>query len=129
MSMSIGKKIRLIRENLGLSQAKFAQLTDIPKISLQGYEMERSGISEANLLKITTHPQLKHYALWLVSGTDHEDEVAALVQETPPEYFSTDRDFAQQLHKHVAKLDDDKKKQVTEFAKFLSNQANAQKND
>lgn len=41
MSISQGKKIRLIRESLEMGRAEFSETTGIPKQSLIGYEMER----------------------------------------------------------------------------------------
>lgn len=41
MSISQGKKIRLIRESLDMGRAEFSEITSIPKQTLIGYEMER----------------------------------------------------------------------------------------
>ncbi|MEZ7277199.1 helix-turn-helix domain-containing protein [Pseudoalteromonas sp. 68 DY56-GL68] len=68
MSNNIGQKIKIIRESLNLSQAKFCELLDI---GLSGYKKYETGISEpgaGNLEKIANHPQTKMYFLWLFTG-------------------------------------------------------------
>lgn len=71
MSNNIGQKIKVIRESLNLSQAKFCELLDI---GLSGYKKYETGISEpgaGNLEKIANHPQTKMYFLWLFTGETH----------------------------------------------------------
>lgn len=68
MSNNIGQKIKIIRESLNLSQAKFCELLDI---GLSGYKKYETGISEpgaGNLEKIANHPKTKMYFLWLFTG-------------------------------------------------------------
>ncbi len=66
--MSLGKRIKSIRMEEGLSQAELSQLTDIPIDSIKAYESERRSVNEGNLIKITCHPQFFKYALWLTTG-------------------------------------------------------------
>lgn len=64
MSISQGKKIRLIRESLEMGRAEFSEITGIPKQTLIGYEMERTkpgGEALAALAKVW--PEFAAYLL------------------------------------------------------------------
>lgn len=65
--MELGKKIKAIRIEEGLTQSEMAQVIDIPLISYRNYEYEKSTINEKNLIKITKNPQLFKYTLWLMT--------------------------------------------------------------
>lgn len=67
-SMELGLKIKSIRLEESLSQSDLAELIGISKGTLQNYEQGKNHLSETNLLKITNHPQLMKYALWLMTG-------------------------------------------------------------
>lgn len=66
--MELALKIKAIRIEEGLSQLELAQLIDISKGTLQNYEQGKNLLSEINLMKITNHPQLFKYTLWLMTG-------------------------------------------------------------
>lgn len=68
MSIAFGKKIKLIRESLGLNQPKFSDLVDVGISSLKKYETDVSEVGSLALHKIANHPQCQKYALWLISG-------------------------------------------------------------
>ncbi|MCB4809700.1 helix-turn-helix domain-containing protein [Methylovorus menthalis] len=64
MSISQGKKIRLIRESLNMGRGEFSDTTGIPKQTLIGYEMERTkpgGEALASIAKVW--PEFAAYLL------------------------------------------------------------------
>ncbi|MGF2654105.1 transcriptional regulator [Serratia marcescens] len=68
LSISIGKKIYLIRKSEDLTRQQFFELTGIPMNTQRYYETGRQeGVGSEILLKITKHPRLKKYALWLTT--------------------------------------------------------------
>ncbi|WP_336879597.1 transcriptional regulator [Providencia rettgeri] len=73
MSISIGKKIRAIRDSEMLTREQFADLTGIPAGTQKYYETGRvDSIASDTLLKITSHPQFSKYTLWLMSDLTNE---------------------------------------------------------
>lgn len=69
MSMSIGEKIRAVREAEGLTRIQFFELTGIPSGTQKYYETGRvESIGSDILLKITQHPRFEKYMMWLMSG-------------------------------------------------------------
>ncbi|MEX5925751.1 helix-turn-helix domain-containing protein [Providencia hangzhouensis] len=69
MSISIGKKIRMIRESEYFTREQFSDLTGIPVSSQKFYETGRiENVGSETLLKITLHPKLAKYTLWLMTG-------------------------------------------------------------
>ena len=64
----LNKKIKAIRIEESLTQVEFSLLTEIPVISIQNYEREVRAPNAENLTKITNHPRLIKYALWLMTG-------------------------------------------------------------
>ena len=73
MSISLGKKFKLIRNELKLSQPKFADLVGIPFGSYKKYETDNTEVGSAAVLKVASHPECLKYALWLVTGTTNID--------------------------------------------------------
>lgn len=66
--MTIGAKLREIREAEGLSRVELSLLTDIPVPTMKRYETGRiAKIGSDTLLKFTNHHQFKKYTLWLMS--------------------------------------------------------------
>lgn len=64
--MTLQEKIRLIRKSQNLTQAKFAEIIDIPMTSLRKYEKgEREPSGKALLKIIESFPQ---FALWMTTG-------------------------------------------------------------
>ncbi|HFJ4329215.1 helix-turn-helix domain-containing protein [Serratia liquefaciens] len=67
--MSVGEKIRAIRESEGLTRDEFGAALDIPVGTLKRYETNRIGsIGGDVLMKITQHAQFKKYTIWLMTG-------------------------------------------------------------
>ncbi|TQF70470.1 helix-turn-helix domain-containing protein [Pseudoalteromonas luteoviolacea] len=67
MSNNFSARIKEIRSDLGLGQAKFAELLDIPFGSFRGYEDGREPPFSV-IEKIASHPSCKHYGYWLITG-------------------------------------------------------------
>lgn len=71
MSISIGKKIRELRESEGLTRTQFFELTGIHETTQKEYELgRRENIGIETVMKITNHPRFKKYTLWLMSEDD-----------------------------------------------------------
>ncbi|HID9873367.1 helix-turn-helix domain-containing protein [Serratia marcescens] len=69
VSMSVGEKIRAIRESEKLTRDEFGAALDIPVGTLKRYETNRIGtIGGDVLMKITQHIQFKKYTMWLMTG-------------------------------------------------------------
>ena len=68
MSNSIGEKFKLIRGITGLSQTSFAEFVGVPSSSYKKYEGGHSEVGAPALLAVANHPELKKYALWLITG-------------------------------------------------------------
>lgn len=68
MSISIGNKIKLIREAEGLSRSQLSELTGVSGDTIKQYELGRiKTVGLDNLEKIINTDQLHKYTLWLVS--------------------------------------------------------------
>ncbi|MBM7454335.1 transcriptional regulator with XRE-family HTH domain [Oceanisphaera litoralis] len=65
----VGKKIRQIREAMGLSRPKFAELLQVPPTTLKNYELGYREVGGAFLVALAQHPELHRYTLWLLSDT------------------------------------------------------------
>ncbi|AEY02219.1 transcriptional protein [Oceanimonas sp. GK1] len=65
----VGKKIRQIREAMGLSRPKFAELLQVPPTTLKNYELGYREVGGAFLVALSQHPELHKYTLWLLSDT------------------------------------------------------------
>lgn len=66
------KRLRTLRENMGLSRPKFAALLGIPPTTLKNYELNYREIGGGALLLIAQHPELSTHFIWLVTGQGNE---------------------------------------------------------
>jgi DNA-binding transcriptional regulator YiaG len=72
------KRLRQLRECLGLSRPKFANLLGIPATTLKNYELSYREIGGSTLLLIAQHPELSIYFHWLTTGLgDAPDQMPA----------------------------------------------------
>lgn len=62
------KRLRTLRENMGLSRPKFADLLGIPPTTLKNYELNYREIGGGALLLIAQHPLLSVHFHWLTTG-------------------------------------------------------------
>ena len=62
------KRLRTLRENMGLSRPKFADLLGIPPTTLKNYELNYREIGGGALLLIAQHPELSVHFHWLTTG-------------------------------------------------------------
>lgn len=77
--MNHSEKVKLIRKNEGLTQKQFSEMTSIPLSTLKKIETGATEIGISTLDKITNHPNLRKYTLWLMTG-----ETASLVGQIQP---------------------------------------------
>ena len=66
------KRLRLLRERLGLSRPKFADMLGIPPTTLKNYELNYREISGGTLLLIAQHLELSAHFSWLITGQGKE---------------------------------------------------------
>ena len=76
----VGKKIRQIRETMGLSRPKFAELLQVPPTTLKNYELGYREVGGAFLVALAQHPDLHKFTLWLLS-----DKTQSEVGQVSPE--------------------------------------------
>ncbi|PSJ45776.1 transcriptional regulator [Zobellella endophytica] len=69
----VGKKIRQIREAMGLSRPKFAELLQVPPTTLKNYELGYREVGGAFLVALAQHPELHKFTLWLLSDRTLEE--------------------------------------------------------
>lgn len=74
-------RLRLLRERLGLSRPKFADMLGIPATTLKNYELNYREIGGGTLLLIAQHPELSTHFIWLTTGQVAEQ----LPVDTPTE--------------------------------------------
>ena len=80
--VSVGQKIRHIRETMGLSRPKFAELLGVPPTTLKNYELGYREVGGAFLVALAHQEQLRKFTLWLLS-----DKIAPEIgQISPAEY-------------------------------------------
>ncbi|SNS03313.1 Helix-turn-helix domain-containing protein [Methylobacillus rhizosphaerae] len=83
MSSAVGKKIRAIRENLGMGRQEFADTTGIPKGTLIGIEQDRHEPKAGVLEAIADH--WPEYAAYLLTDNtsvkQRNPELEALAKE------------------------------------------------
>ncbi len=65
--VTVGKKIRQIREAVGLSRPKFADLLGVPPTTLKNYELGYREVGGAFLVALAHHPDLHKFTLWLLA--------------------------------------------------------------
>ncbi|WP_447779097.1 helix-turn-helix domain-containing protein [Aeromonas veronii] len=66
------KRLRTLREGMGLSRPKFADLLGIPPTTLKNYELNYREIGGGTLLLIAQHPELSAHFIWLATGQGEE---------------------------------------------------------
>lgn len=67
--MTIGQKLREIRESEGLTREELSEIVSIPVGTMKRYETGRiDNVGSETLIKITQHPRFEKYALWLMTG-------------------------------------------------------------
>lgn len=66
------KRLRQMREHLGLSRTKFADMLGIPATTLKNYELSYREIGGGILLLIAQHPELSAHFTWLATGQGNE---------------------------------------------------------
>lgn len=59
------KRLKQLRQKMGMSRPKFAELLGIPPTTLKNYENGYREISGGLLLVIAKHPELKQHFQWL----------------------------------------------------------------
>lgn len=79
----VGKKIRQIREAMGLSRPKFAELLQVPPTTLKNYELGYREVGGAFLVALAQHPELHRFTLWLLS-----DQTIESVGQISPEQIA-----------------------------------------
>lgn len=62
------KRLRQLREQLGMSRPKFADLLGIPPTTLKNYELGYREIGGGLFLLIANHADLKQHLDWLLTG-------------------------------------------------------------
>lgn len=65
--MKLSEKVKLIRSAEGMSQSEFCKEIGLSITTLKKYESGSYEPSGLNLVKITQHPELSKYTLWLMS--------------------------------------------------------------
>ncbi len=69
MSMSIGEKIKAMRNAENLSQSQFCEIMQIPISTLKKLEGGHNEPGWNTISKLTHHPKFKKYTLWLMTDT------------------------------------------------------------
>jgi DNA-binding transcriptional regulator YiaG len=70
------KRPRELRERLGLSRPKFADMLGIPATTLKNYELNYREIGGGTLLLLAQHPELSIHFYWLTTGQMAEQTIA-----------------------------------------------------
>lgn len=72
---NLAKKIRIVRERVGMSRPKFAALIGVPPDSLKNYELGlRESIPADLLLAIINHPDLVWFTAFLTDTSINADD-------------------------------------------------------
>ena len=71
------RRLRKLREALGLSRPKFAEKLGIPPTTLKNYELGYREIGGGLLLLIANHPGLTQYTGWLMTGINVNQQQGA----------------------------------------------------
>ena len=79
----VGQKIRQIRETVGLSRPKFAELLAVPPTTLKNYELGYREVGGAFLVALAHHEQLHQFTLWLLS-----DKTSPELGQISPEQYN-----------------------------------------
>ena len=93
--MTIGKKLRDIREAEGLTREELAELTGIPVPTMKRYETGRiANIGSETLTKYTQNPRFTKYSLWLMT-----DQIAPESGQISPALSPDGQSFTTSLQK------------------------------
>ncbi|TLU69571.1 helix-turn-helix transcriptional regulator [Enterobacter sp. MF024] len=88
--MTIGKKLREIREAEGLTREELAEITGIPVATMKRYETGRiANIGSDTLTKYTQHPRFMKYSLWLMTDQIAPDSGQVSPTLSPNEHNKT----------------------------------------
>lgn len=87
----ISKRIKLLRENLGLGQGLFAKAVGVKKSTIVAIELERQRVPE-NILEAMTK-KWPQYTLWLMTGeiTGVNNQIIPEMKNNIPFYFKWQR--------------------------------------
>ncbi|MFM5393196.1 helix-turn-helix domain-containing protein [Aeromonas veronii] len=77
------QRLRKLRESMGLSRPKFADMLGIPSTTLKNYELNYREIGGGTLLLIAQHSTLASHFHWLTTGQGHDP--SAQMSNQPPE--------------------------------------------
>lgn len=66
------QRLRKLRESMGLSRPKFADMLGIPSTTLKNYELNYREIGGGTLLLIAQHPMLASHFHWLTTGQGND---------------------------------------------------------
>lgn len=93
--MTIGKKLREIREAEGLTREELAELTGIPVPTMKRYETGRiANIGSETLTKYTQNARFTKYSLWLMT-----DQIAPESGQISPALSPDGQGFTTNLQK------------------------------
>ena len=73
--VSVGQKIRQIREVIGLSRPKFAELLSVPPTTLKNYELGYREVGGAFLVALANTPETASYIHSLLLTTVSVDSI------------------------------------------------------
>lgn len=88
MSTDLSENVKAIRIAEGLTQDEFCEITGISISTVKKYE---TGIREpggVTLMKITSNPRFKKYAMWLMTG-DVAPEVGQISPALSPDGYDS----------------------------------------
>ncbi|MEN4562344.1 helix-turn-helix transcriptional regulator [Pantoea agglomerans] len=95
-SMSVGMKMRAVREEELLNKKQLSEMTGINYATLNHYESGRSMPSTEVMMKLLSHPRFYKYTLWVMT-----DRAAPESGQVAPSDF---------VLRKVSKLENDGKK-------------------
>lgn len=65
--ITLCQKLRRVREHLGLSRPKMAEMLDVPPTTLKNYELAyRVSVPASLIIKFTSTPDLCRFAIYLI---------------------------------------------------------------
>ena len=100
MSSTFSLRLKLIRESLNLSQAKFCDLLDIGLSAYKRYELGTNEPGSGPIEKIANNPVTKMYFMWLFTGETNPDAgQIAPGDSLEPKNELTDEEFEEQFLK------------------------------
>lgn len=72
MSSTHAQKLREIRKAESLTQAEFSNLVGIALSTVKNYERGGQEVGLSIIDKVTNHPMLEKYTMWLMNGKTNE---------------------------------------------------------